>query len=53
MPTGKALALWALATAGVGVTAWAATDVIGLPDWVLPGSLGVMLAGAAEPVMGT
>jgi eukaryotic-like serine/threonine-protein kinase len=45
MPTGKALALWALATAGVGVTAWAATDVIGLPDWVLPGSLGVMLAG--------
>ncbi|HVK00864.1 MAG TPA: protein kinase [Gemmatimonadales bacterium] len=50
MPTGKALALWALATAGVGVTAWAATDVIGLPDWVLPGSLGVMLAGL--PVIG-
>ena len=38
------------ATAGVGVTAWAATDVIGLPDWVLPGSLGVMLAGL--PVIG-
>ena len=50
MPTGKALALWALASAGVGVTAWAATDVIGLPDWVLPGSLGVMLAGL--PVIG-
>ena len=27
------------------LTAWAATVVIGLPDWVLPGSLGVMLAG--------
>jgi tetratricopeptide (TPR) repeat protein len=44
-PVGKALGLWAAATAAVGVTAWAATDVIGLPDWVLPGSLGVMLAG--------
>ena len=42
---GKALAAWAAATVAVGVTAWAATDVIGLPDWVLPGSLGVMLAG--------
>ncbi|HEY7614929.1 MAG TPA: protein kinase [Gemmatimonadales bacterium] len=49
-PLGKALALWAAATAAVGVTAWAATDVIGLPDWVLPGSLGVMLAGL--PVIG-
>ena len=45
IPIVKALALWALATAIVGVTAWAALDVIGLPDWVLPGSLGVMLAG--------
>jgi tetratricopeptide (TPR) repeat protein len=35
----------------VGITAWAATDVIGLPDWVLPGSLGVMFAGL--PVIGT
>jgi tetratricopeptide (TPR) repeat protein/tRNA A-37 threonylcarbamoyl transferase component Bud32 len=41
----KAVAIWAAATAAVGVTAWAATDVVGLPDWVLPGSLGVMLAG--------
>ena len=32
------------------MTAWAASDVIGLPDWVLPGSLGVMLAGL--PVIG-
>jgi tetratricopeptide (TPR) repeat protein len=45
IPMAKALGLWALATAIVGVTAWAALDVIGLPDWVLPGSLGVMLAG--------
>ena len=50
IPIGKALGLWAGATAAVGVTAWAATDVIGLPDWVLPGSLGVMLAGL--PVIG-
>ena len=50
IPVAKALGLWAAATAGVGVTAWAASDVIGLPDWVLPGSLGVMLAGL--PVIG-
>jgi eukaryotic-like serine/threonine-protein kinase len=49
-PLGKALGLWAAATATVGVTAWAATEVMGLPDWVLPGSLGVMLAGL--PVIG-
>ncbi len=45
MPLGKAVGYWAAATAGVALVAWAATDVIGLPDWVLPGSLGVMLAG--------
>lgn len=45
MRLGKALALWAVSTAGVALTAWAATEVIGLPDWVLPGSVGVMLAG--------
>jgi tetratricopeptide (TPR) repeat protein/tRNA A-37 threonylcarbamoyl transferase component Bud32 len=50
MPVGKAVGLWAAATIGVGVTAWAASDVIGLPDWVLPGSLAVMLAGL--PVIG-
>jgi eukaryotic-like serine/threonine-protein kinase len=43
--TGRALAMWVVAAALVGLTAWAATDVIGLPSWVLPGSLGVMLAG--------
>src|SRR5690606_20724094 len=42
---GRAVTLWAAATATVALTAWAATDVIGLPDWVLPGSVGVMLAG--------
>ncbi|HEU5049964.1 MAG TPA: protein kinase [Gemmatimonadales bacterium] len=41
----RALAIWAAAAAAVIVTAWAATEVIGLPDWVLPGSIGVMLAG--------
>lgn len=45
IPIGKAIGLWAAASALVGLTAWAATTVIGLPDWVLPGSLGVMLAG--------
>ena len=42
---GRALAFWAGATALVALTAWAATAAIGIPDWVLPGSLGVMLAG--------
>ncbi len=42
---GRAVAIWAAASAAVIVTAWAATEVIGLPDWVLPGSIGVMLAG--------
>jgi tetratricopeptide (TPR) repeat protein len=42
---GRALALWAGATALVGLTAWAATVVVGLPAWVFPGSLGIMLAG--------
>jgi tetratricopeptide (TPR) repeat protein/tRNA A-37 threonylcarbamoyl transferase component Bud32 len=47
---GRALALWAAATALVLLTAWAATVVIGLPDWVLPGAIGVMLAGL--PIIG-
>ncbi len=41
----RALAIWAAATGLVALTAWAATDVIGLPDWVFPGAVGVMLAG--------
>jgi tetratricopeptide (TPR) repeat protein/tRNA A-37 threonylcarbamoyl transferase component Bud32 len=45
MRLGRALVVWAGATLAVGVTAWAATNVVGLPDWVFPGSLGVMLAG--------
>jgi hypothetical protein len=47
---GRAIALWAGATALVTLTAWAATEVIGLPDWALPGSFGVMLAGL--PIIG-
>ncbi|HSB53583.1 MAG TPA: protein kinase, partial [Gemmatimonadales bacterium] len=47
---GRAIAIWAGATALVTLTAWAATEVIGLPDWALPGSLGVMLAGL--PIIG-
>jgi tetratricopeptide (TPR) repeat protein len=50
IPIGKAIAFWALGAAIVGLTAWAATVVIGLPDWVLPGSIGVMLAGL--PIIG-
>lgn len=46
----RAIGLWAAGTALVGLMAWAATVVIGLPDWVLPGSLGVMFAGL--PVIG-
>ena len=49
---GRALALWAGSTAVVAVTAWAATRTIGLPDWALPGALGVMLAGLPA-VLGT
>jgi tetratricopeptide (TPR) repeat protein/tRNA A-37 threonylcarbamoyl transferase component Bud32 len=42
---GRAVGLWGLATALVALTAWAATNAIGLPDWVFPGSVAVMLAG--------
>jgi eukaryotic-like serine/threonine-protein kinase len=42
---GRAVAMWAGATLLVALTAWAATAVIGLPEWVLPGSAGVMLLG--------
>jgi eukaryotic-like serine/threonine-protein kinase len=45
MKPGRALLAWAVATFVVALTAWAATSVIGLPDWAFPGSLGVMLAG--------
>ncbi len=41
----RALSLWGGATALVTLTAWAATAVIGLPQWVFPGAVGVMLAG--------
>ena len=41
----KALAVYAVAFAFIGVLAKAAIVGIGLPDWVLPGSLIVMLLG--------
>jgi tetratricopeptide (TPR) repeat protein len=47
---GKAIGIWAGASGLVALTAWAATVAIGLPDWVLPGSIGVMLAGL--PIIG-
>ena len=43
----RALAAWAAATLVVALIAWAATNAIGLPGWVLPGSLAVMLATLA------
>jgi tetratricopeptide (TPR) repeat protein len=45
MRLGRALVGWLGATIVVAVTAWAATNTIGLTDWVFPGALGVMLAG--------
>ncbi len=46
----RAFGIWATATLLVALTAWAATSVIGLPEWVLPGSFGVMLLGL--PIIG-
>ncbi|MBA4072770.1 MAG: hypothetical protein C0497_13170 [Gemmatimonas sp.] len=48
--TGRAVGIWAAVTVLVALTAWAATRVIGLPEWVLPGSVGVMLLGL--PIIG-
>ena len=42
---GRAVGVWMAATLLIALTAWAATAVIGLPEWVLPGSLAVMLLG--------
>jgi eukaryotic-like serine/threonine-protein kinase len=42
---GRALGFYALAFVGVALVARAATIVIGLPDWVFPGALGVMALG--------
>ena len=50
MRVGRAVGIWAAATLLVALTAWAATSVIGLPEWVLPGSFGVMLLGL--PIIG-
>ena len=41
----RALGYYAVAFVGVALVARAATIVIGLPDWVFPGALGVMALG--------
>ena len=41
----KALGLYALATGAAAILAKAAVVGIGLPDWVFPGAVGVMLLG--------
>ena len=41
----KALVVYALAAAGISVVAKAATIVIGLPDWVFPGAIGLLILG--------
>jgi tetratricopeptide (TPR) repeat protein len=41
----RALVLYVLAVVAVAVLARAATIVIGLPDWVVPGALGLMALG--------
>lgn len=45
MRLGRALGMWAATSVAVILTAWAAREVIGLPDWSVPGAIGVMLAG--------
>ncbi|MDQ8153359.1 MAG: protein kinase [Gemmatimonadota bacterium] len=50
MRLGRALGIWGAATLLVALTAWAATSVIGLPDWALSGSVGVMMLGL--PIIG-
>ena len=52
LPLGKALGIWAVVSCVVVLTAWAATEVIGLPDWALAGATGVMLAGLPA-ILGT
>jgi eukaryotic-like serine/threonine-protein kinase len=41
----RALVIWAAAFAGVVIAAQLAETALGLPDWVLPGAMLVMLAG--------
>jgi eukaryotic-like serine/threonine-protein kinase len=45
VPLWKALGFWAAAAIAVPIVARAAVIAIGLPDWVFPGSLLVMLLG--------
>jgi tetratricopeptide (TPR) repeat protein len=41
----RALVIWAAAFAGISVIAQLAETALGLPDWVLPGAMLVMVAG--------
>ena len=41
----RALVIWAVAFAGVTLIAQVAETALGLPDWVLPGAMLVMVAG--------
>ena len=49
---GKALGIWSATTLFVGLIAWYATNRIGLPDWVFPGAIGLMVA-ALLAIVGT
>ncbi len=42
---GKALGLWAAISAAVLLSVWAATQLIGLPDWAMVGAVALVLAG--------
>lgn len=42
---GRALSWYFAAAVVVGSLSWAATHLIGLPEWVLPGAMGIMLVG--------
>jgi tetratricopeptide (TPR) repeat protein/tRNA A-37 threonylcarbamoyl transferase component Bud32 len=44
-PLGKAVGLWAVATALVVFLTWAASVSVGLPGWAVPAAVGVMLLG--------
>ena len=52
LPLAKALSIWAAVSGVVVLTTWAATEVIGLPDWALAGATGVMFAGLPA-ILGT
>jgi tetratricopeptide (TPR) repeat protein len=44
---GKAIGLWAIATLVVAIIAWGVSRGVGLPEWVVPGAIVVMLTPLA------